>query len=131
MVIHVLIFDNPEFRFSTSSTSTILCEIIKFYHISLQMMFYHISLQMMNSEYMYEMSPSVQQPLSSVTVQAGDIASLTCRICGRPRPNISWHFQDTIPLNSGPRIALSYTEEGFATLQARSLFSSVVISAVH
>ncbi|KAL5006006.1 hypothetical protein ScPMuIL_017164 [Solemya velum] len=73
--------------------------------------------RMMSSEYMYEMSPSVHQPLSSVTVQAGDIASLTCRICGRPRPNIAWHFQDSIPLGTGPRITLTYTEEGFATLQ--------------
>ncbi|KAJ8320614.1 hypothetical protein KUTeg_002201 [Tegillarca granosa] len=66
---------------------------------------------------LYEMSPTVHQPLTSAIVQAGDTAVLTCRICGRPRPNISWQFKDGISLSSGPGIHINYSDDDVASLQ--------------
>ena len=78
-------------------------------------------LQMPFSDYMYEMSPSVHAPLTSIMVQAGDTAILTCRICGRPRPSITWKFKDSILLTPDARTLMTYAEDGFATLQVSSL----------
>lgn len=63
------------------------------------------------------MSPSVHQPLTSVVVKASNTAVLTCRICGRPRPNISWRFNDSINLVNNQRINIVYGEDGFASLK--------------
>lgn len=73
--------------------------------------------QMAYSDYMYEMSPSVHTPLTSIMVQAGDTAILTCRICGRPRPNITWKFKDSMVLTPDARTMMTYAEDGFAKLQ--------------
>ncbi len=72
-------------------------------------------------DFSYEVPPIVQQPLISVTVQAGDTAVLTCKICGRPRPGVSWRFNDMTTVVPTPRILLLYNEEGVATLQVRSM----------
>ena len=76
-----------------------------------------ISIQMPFSDYMYEMSPSIHAPLTSIMVQASDTAILTCRICGRPRPSITWKFKDSTPLIPDARTLITYAEDGFATLQ--------------
>ncbi|WAR10934.1 hypothetical protein MAR_036010 [Mya arenaria] len=39
-----------------------------------------------SQEFLFEMSPSVVTPLSSLTVKAGESAVFICRICGRPYP---------------------------------------------
>ncbi|WAR10793.1 LOW QUALITY PROTEIN: KALRN-like protein [Mya arenaria] len=49
-----------------------------------------------SQEFLFEMSPSVATPLSSLTVKAGESAVFTCRICGRPRPNVTWTFNNNI-----------------------------------
>ncbi|KAL3855028.1 hypothetical protein ACJMK2_014258 [Sinanodonta woodiana] len=68
-------------------------------------------------DFMYEMSPSVHTPLTSITVQAGDTATLMCRVCGRPRPSIMWKFKDSIVIVPNGRTLMSYGEDGVATLQ--------------
>ncbi|XP_070187688.1 kalirin-like [Littorina saxatilis] len=65
----------------------------------------------------FEVPPIVQQPLTSIIVQAGDTVTFTCKICGRPRPTISWRYQDSNPITPGPHAMLLYNEEGVATLQ--------------
>ncbi|KAK3082713.1 hypothetical protein FSP39_003330 [Pinctada imbricata] len=72
----------------------------------------------------YEMSPSVLQPLTNVSVQAGDTATLTCRICGRPRPKLTWRFNDSIPVIRGSRVDLKYDEDGFAVLNLYQVTSA-------
>ncbi|XP_060073162.1 kalirin-like isoform X1 [Ylistrum balloti] len=73
------------------------------------------------SDLLYEMSPTVYQPMVNVTVQAGDTAILTCRVCGRPRPNISWCFQETIQMLPSHNVSMTYTEEGIAVLQINNV----------
>ncbi|XP_053386213.1 kalirin-like isoform X3 [Mercenaria mercenaria] len=73
--------------------------------------------KMNNQDFMFEMSPSVHAPLKSLTVQAGDVAVFTCRICGRPRPNINWSFNNNIPVVPDQRTVISYREDGVVTLQ--------------
>ena len=74
-------------------------------------------------DFMYEMSPSIHTPLTDVMVQAGDTAILTCRICGRPRPNITWKFKDDIMLMPDARIHMAYAEDGVATLHVCIAFA--------
>ncbi|KAK6165753.1 hypothetical protein SNE40_022615 [Patella caerulea] len=73
--------------------------------------------KMVGPDVSYEMPPVIHHPLTSVTVQSGDTAMLSCKICGRPRPNIAWRFQDVTPIAIGPRTSLMYNEDGVATLQ--------------
>ncbi|XP_052674047.1 kalirin-like isoform X2 [Crassostrea angulata] len=70
---------------------------------------------------LYEMVPSVLQPLTPITVQAGDTAVLTCRICGRPRPDIKWTFQNTTSLEPGQRFQITSSEDGFVSLAVNSI----------
>ncbi|GFO00003.1 kalirin-like isoform x11, partial [Plakobranchus ocellatus] len=72
-----------------------------------------------SSELGLEVAPMVQQPLTSLTVQAGDTATLTCRVCGRPRPQVQWRYRDSQIIVQGhsPRVLMMYNEEGLATLQ--------------
>lgn len=63
------------------------------------------------------MSPTVHQPLASAVVKVSDTAVLTCRICGRPRSNISWQLNDDIALSNNHRISLIYGDDGFANLK--------------
>ena len=75
---------------------------------------------MHSQDFMYEMSPSVHTPLTSLTVQAGGVAEFTCRICGRPRPSITWKFNNNIPVRPDSRTVMSYREDGVVTLQVSS-----------
>ncbi|CAE1271113.1 Kalirin,Rho guanine nucleotide exchange factor 25,Triple functional domain protein,Death-associated protein kinase 1,Death-associated protein kinase 3 [Acanthosepion pharaonis] len=74
--------------------------------------------KMTNSDFVYEVPPTIQQPLTNVTVNAGEVAVLTCRICGRPRPNITWKTPDSQTIIPSVKIAISYSDENNeATLQ--------------
>lgn len=79
--------------------------------------------QVWSHDLLYEMVPSVLQPLTPITVQAGDTAILTCRICGRPRPDIKWTFQNTNSLEPGQRFQITSNDDGFVSL-AVSNYSS-------
>ncbi|KAK3762374.1 hypothetical protein RRG08_031956 [Elysia crispata] len=78
-----------------------------------------------SSELGLEVAPMVQQPLTSLTVQAGDTATLTCRVCGRPRPQVQWRYRDSQVIVQGhsPRVLMMYNEEGLATLQLLNVSS--------
>ena len=82
--------------------------------------------QWSSSELGLEVAPMVQQPLTSLTVQAGDTATLTCRVCGRPRPQVQWRYRDSQVIVQGhnPRVLMMYNEEGLATLQVLGLMFS-------
>ncbi|BFZ15658.1 hypothetical protein BsWGS_18696 [Bradybaena similaris] len=69
------------------------------------------------SELGFDLPPIIQQPLTSLTVQAGDVATLTCKLCGRPRPVVSWRYQDSQMIGPSSRVMMMYNEEGQATLQ--------------
>ena len=73
----------------------------------------------MNPDLLYEVAPLFKQDLSSVVVDVGGTAVFTCRVCGRPRPTVTWHGPNKTELVGGPRVALSYSEDGEATLKVR------------
>lgn len=73
-------------------------------------------LQIWSHDLLYEMVPSVLQPLTPLAVQAGDTAVLTCRICGRPRPDIKWTFQGNSSIQPGQRFQINSNEDGFVSL---------------
>ena len=73
----------------------------------------------MSNDVKYEMSPTVQQPMANTVIQAGDVAVLTCRICGRPRPEIAWTFQGTTQVVNGARHKITYTEDGYVMLKVQ------------
>ena len=64
----------------------------------------------------FEATGFVQQ-LSDVTAQSGETVILTCQVCGRPRPTLSWRGPDQAVLTAGGRISLAYTDHGLAMLQ--------------
>ena len=67
-----------------------------------------------------EVPPIIQQPLTSLTVQAGETATLTCRLCGKPRPLVTWHYNDTQITGHSQKVKVMYSEDGMATLQVCS-----------
>ena len=66
---------------------------------------------------MFEMRPSIVTPLTNVMVQAGGTATFTCRVCGRPRPNVTWTFNNNISVVTDYRTDIAYIEDGTVTLQ--------------
>lgn len=50
-------------------------------------------------------APHFPEPLGDVTVEAGDSASLLCRVEGSPAPQVAWSRQDGKPVTGwqGPR----------------------------
>lgn len=72
---------------------------------------------------MFEMVPSIHAPLKSLIVQAGEVAVLTCRICGRPRPSITWTFNNSITIVPDHRTVISFREDGVVTLQVENLLA--------
>lgn len=72
---------------------------------------------MLAPDFVYEVAPTFQERLSDVTVGCGDSASLTCRVCGRPRPLVTWQGPDqSVILSSTPGYSLSVSEDGIAAL---------------
>ena len=47
----------------------------------------------------------------------GEHALLTCRVCGRPRPQVQWRRPDGSVISSSPRYSMAYTEDGTVMLQ--------------
>ncbi|XP_029657628.1 kalirin isoform X4 [Octopus sinensis] len=74
--------------------------------------------KMSSSDFIYEVAPTIQQALADITVNAGEEAVLTCRICGRPRPTITWKSPDSNTVIPSARTSISYCDEnGEARLQ--------------
>ncbi len=49
----------------------------------------------------FELPASFSVLLSDVTVAQGEHALFTCRVCGRPRPQVSWRSPDGSILTAG------------------------------
>ena len=52
---------------------------------------------------MFELPASFPVLLSDVTVIQGDHALFTCKVCGRPRPTVTWRAPDGTILTSGKK----------------------------
>jgi hypothetical protein len=73
------------------------------------------------------MAPTVVQPLTSVTVEYGHSAVLTCTVCGRPSLTVLWtkHGGQKITTEHDDRITVEYNEQsGIARLQLSCVVAS-------
>ncbi|XP_069080745.1 kalirin isoform X3 [Pleurodeles waltl] len=52
------------------------------------------SMELINPNFIQEVAPEFLVPLVDVTCVLGDTVTLTCKVCGRPKPNITWKGPD-------------------------------------
>ncbi|XP_069472762.1 kalirin isoform X2 [Ambystoma mexicanum] len=52
------------------------------------------SMELINPNFIQEVAPEFLVPLVDVTCVLGDTVTLTCKVCGRPKPNITWRGPD-------------------------------------
>ncbi len=74
-------------------------------------------LQIVVPDFLYELAPTFQRPLMDAVVEAGDTVMFTCKVCGRPRPTVTWRGPDQSILSNGPTMVVGYTDDGTTTLQ--------------
>jgi len=55
--------------------------------------------------------------LKDVSVGTGDVAVFTCRVCGRPKPNIVWTGPDQTQISNSAQTLCDYFDDGLARLQ--------------
>ncbi|XP_078619950.1 kalirin-like isoform X2 [Branchiostoma floridae x Branchiostoma japonicum] len=79
-----------------------------------------VSVKLLNPNYMYDAAPEFLQQLTNTTVQLGDPATLTCHVCGRPRPSVSWRGPDQMLLSPSSRFSMSYSDNGDILLHIAS-----------
>ncbi|CAH1789675.1 unnamed protein product [Owenia fusiformis] len=76
-----------------------------------------VGAKLLNPDFVYEISPEIVEPLCDVMVAAGETATMTCKVCGKPRPNITWRGPDKTILKSGDRIQITDDDDGMSSLK--------------
>ena len=78
-----------------------------------------LCVQLLDPDFIFEVAPSILQPLSTVSVPVGGTAVIKCRVCGRPRPAIAWTGPDqkVIVSSSSCDLTLSYSDDGTAMIE--------------
>jgi len=66
-------------------------------------------------------APSVLNRLKDVSVSIGDVAVLTCRMCGKPRPSVMWTGPDRTQISNSSQTLCDYYDDGLARLQVSVL----------
>ena len=79
--------------------------------------FYNYILQHYSSEFNFESAPLFSVPISDVVLRVNETATFTCRVCGKPKPTVTWKGPEDRIIISGPGVHMSYTDDGVATLQ--------------
>ncbi|XP_074654482.1 kalirin-like isoform X2 [Tubulanus polymorphus] len=64
-----------------------------------------------------DVSPSYEEELCPITVQTGETAVFTCKVCGRPRPNVAWKGPDNQFVTPSDLAEMYYADDGTVTLQ--------------
>ncbi|CAD5125741.1 DgyrCDS13950 [Dimorphilus gyrociliatus] len=67
-------------------------------------------------ESIYEVAPVFSPHLQDVTAEEGSTAVFTCRVCGRPRPNLMWFGTDQQVLEDSENLKINIEDDGEATL---------------
>ena len=67
----------------------------------------------------YEIPPNFEEAMADVTVHASGTAVFTCKVCGRPWPNVTWRGPDMNVLMPGSDVKITATEDGAYTLKVR------------
>ncbi|XP_024113671.1 triple functional domain protein isoform X3 [Oryzias melastigma] len=76
-----------------------------------------VSVKLLNPNYIYDAPPEFLVPLSDVTCDSGESAMLSCKVCGRPRPTVSWRGPNQNHLTNNERFSITYSDSGDATLR--------------
>ncbi|XP_075466191.1 kalirin-like [Ascaphus truei] len=80
------------------------------------------SMEIMNPNFIQEVAPEVLVPLVDVTCVLGDTVTLHCRVCGRPKPSITWKGPDQNVLDSDSNTyTVSASDSGDITLRICNL----------
>ncbi|KAM4626279.1 kalirin isoform 4-T4 [Discoglossus pictus] len=76
------------------------------------------SMEIMNPNFIQEVAPEFLVTLVDVVCVLGDTVTLHCKVCGRPKPNITWKGPDQNVLdNDSSAFALAASESGDITLK--------------
>lgn len=67
-------------------------------------------------ESIYEVAPVFSPHIQDVTVEEGSTAVFTCRVCGRPRPNLMWFGSAQQVLEESENVKIELGDDGEATL---------------
>lgn len=76
-----------------------------------------VSVKLLNPNYIYDVAPEFLVPLSDVTCDSGESATLRCKVCGRPKPSVTWKGPDQSTLGNNGHFSISYSETGESTLR--------------
>ncbi|XP_077997965.1 triple functional domain protein-like [Glandiceps talaboti] len=84
---------------------------------SLDMYGSKVTVRLLNPDFIYEVVPDFTEPIKAVFVKEGETALLTCRVCGKPRPAITWRAPDKTLLFPNPRMVMEFSEHGIVSLK--------------
>ncbi|XP_030895219.1 kalirin [Leptonychotes weddellii] len=82
------------------------------------------SMEILNPNFIQEVAPEFLVPLVDVTCLLGDTVTLQCKVCGRPKPTITWKGPDQNVLdtdNSSATSTVSSCDSGEITLKICNL----------
>lgn len=83
-----------------------------------------VSVKILNPNFIQEVAPEFLVPLVDVTCLLGDTVTLQCKVCGRPKPTITWKGPDQNILdtdNSSATYTTSSCDSGEITLKICNL----------
>uniref|UniRef100_G3TSK0 Kalirin RhoGEF kinase n=1 Tax=Loxodonta africana TaxID=9785 RepID=G3TSK0_LOXAF len=83
-----------------------------------------VSVKILNPNFIQEVAPEFLVPLVDVTCLLGDTVTLQCKVCGRPKPTITWKGPDQNILdtnNSSATYSVSSCDSGEITLKICNL----------
>uniref|UniRef100_A0A668T4K2 non-specific serine/threonine protein kinase n=1 Tax=Oreochromis aureus TaxID=47969 RepID=A0A668T4K2_OREAU len=75
-----------------------------------------VSVKLLNPNFIYEGPPEFLIPVSDATCESGNAVTLRCKVCGRPRPTITWRGPDNNSLSNNGHYSMTYSETGEASL---------------
>ncbi|XP_038645451.1 kalirin isoform X7 [Scyliorhinus canicula] len=75
------------------------------------------SMELLNPNFIHEVSPEFLIPLSDLTCSIGETVILRCKVCGRPKPAVSWKGPDQNVLVTDTRYTLSFSDSGEVMLK--------------
>uniref|UniRef100_A0A4W3I7M0 non-specific serine/threonine protein kinase n=1 Tax=Callorhinchus milii TaxID=7868 RepID=A0A4W3I7M0_CALMI len=68
--------------------------------------------KLLNPNFIHEVPPEFLIPLGDLTCAIGETVILRCKVCGRPKPTISWKGPDQNVLINDSRYSISFSDSG-------------------
>nr|XP_046216333.1 kalirin-like isoform X5 [Oncorhynchus gorbuscha] len=79
------------------------------------------SMEIMNPNFIQEVAPEFLIPLADVTCAFGETVVLCCKVCGRPKPNITLKGPDQSPVVNNCRFTINIRDTGDILLKICNL----------